>query len=129
MRITDSSLRILSAGVWIALVAACGPALAANRSKPVPNATVPVTEKTGRGNLVREQLSLDQNWKFHLGDIPVTVDVGALSPDKICRALENGARRAAALKEQGLIVAAYLQLQGQMLVVGPAGRIAAGEAA
>lgn len=64
-----------------------------------------------------------------LGDIPVTVDVGVLPPDKICRALENGARRAAALKEQGLIVAAYLQLQGQMLVVGPAGRIAAGEAA
>jgi uncharacterized protein len=64
-----------------------------------------------------------------LGAIPVTIEVGALPAAKILQALENGACRAAELKGKGLIVAAYLQLQGQMLVVGGAERIAAGKAA
>lgn len=64
-----------------------------------------------------------------LGDIPVTVAVGALAPDNIATALENGVRRGAVLRQQGLIVAAYLQLQGQMRVVGEMKRITAGRAA
>lgn len=64
-----------------------------------------------------------------LGDIPVTVAVGALEPAKIALALENGARRAEDLKRQGLIIATYLQLQGQMRVVGEMKRIAASRAA
>jgi len=64
-----------------------------------------------------------------LGEMPVTVDVGALSAAKVRQALEHGARRATELKEKGLIVAAYLQLRGQMLVVGGAERVAAVKAA
>lgn len=64
-----------------------------------------------------------------LGEIPVTVDVGALSRDKIALALENGVRRAQDIRGAGLIAAAYLQLQGQMRMVGGAGLIAAGKAA
>lgn len=64
-----------------------------------------------------------------LGAIPVTIEVGALPAAKVIQALENGARRAVELKNKGLIVAAYLQLQGQMMVVGGAQRIAAGKAA
>ena len=64
-----------------------------------------------------------------LGAIPVTVAVGALGGDKIASALESGACRAEGLKQQGLIVAAYLQLQGQTRVVGEMKRIAAGKAA
>ena len=64
-----------------------------------------------------------------LGAIPATVEVGALPATKVRQALENGAHRATELRDNGLIVAAYLQLQGQMLVVGGAPRIAAGKAA
>lgn len=64
-----------------------------------------------------------------LGAIPVTVEVGALPAAKVLQALENGARHAAELEERGLIIAAYLQLQGQMMTVGGAERIAAGKAA
>jgi ApbE superfamily uncharacterized protein (UPF0280 family) len=64
-----------------------------------------------------------------LGAIPVTVGVGPLSAAKVRSALENGARRAAELKDKSLIVAAYLQLQGQMLAIGGAERITAGRAA
>lgn len=53
-----------------------------------------------------------------LGDLMVTVDVGSLSPEKIEQALEGGIRRATDLRRRGLIVAAYLQLQGQVRVVG-----------
>jgi ApbE superfamily uncharacterized protein (UPF0280 family) len=55
-----------------------------------------------------------------LGDLPVTVAVGPLSSQKVEQALENGLRRAAELRARGLIVAAYLQLQDQMRVVGDA---------
>ena len=64
-----------------------------------------------------------------LGAIPVTVDVGPLSAAKVRQALENGARRATELKDKDLIVVAYLQLQGQVLVVGGTERTAAGKAA
>ncbi len=64
-----------------------------------------------------------------LGGLPVTVEVGALGAEKVAAALENGARRAVELRQQGLIVAAYLQLQGQSRVVGELNRIAAGRAA
>jgi hypothetical protein len=53
-----------------------------------------------------------------LGDLPVTVAVGLLSSHKVEQALENGARRAAELQARGLIVAAHLQLQDQVRVVG-----------
>jgi uncharacterized protein len=53
-----------------------------------------------------------------LGDLPVTVAVGLLPSQKVAQALENGARRAAELQARGLIVAAYLQLQDQVRVIG-----------
>ncbi len=53
-----------------------------------------------------------------LGDLLVTVAVGLLSSQQVAQALENGARRAAELQARGLITAAYLQLQGQVRVVG-----------
>jgi ApbE superfamily uncharacterized protein (UPF0280 family) len=53
-----------------------------------------------------------------LGDLPVTVAVGLLSSQTAALALDNGAHRAAELRARGLIVAAYLQLQGQVRVVG-----------
>jgi ApbE superfamily uncharacterized protein (UPF0280 family) len=54
-----------------------------------------------------------------LGDLPVTVEVGALPAGSIERALECGARRAHAMRRGGLIFAAILMLQGQVRVVGP----------
>jgi ApbE superfamily uncharacterized protein (UPF0280 family) len=53
-----------------------------------------------------------------LGDLPVTVAVGLLPSQKAALALENGAQRASELRARGLIVAAYLQLQDQVRVVG-----------
>ncbi|HEV8388711.1 MAG TPA: UPF0280 family protein [Dongiaceae bacterium] len=53
-----------------------------------------------------------------LGDLPVTVAVGLLPSQKAAQALENGVRRAADLRARGLVVAAYLQLQDQVRVVG-----------
>lgn len=53
-----------------------------------------------------------------LGDLPVTVDVGLLPVRKVELALQSGARRAVELRQRGLIAAAYLRLQCQVLVVG-----------
>jgi ApbE superfamily uncharacterized protein (UPF0280 family) len=53
-----------------------------------------------------------------LGDLPVTVAVGLLPSQKAALALESGVRRATELQARGLIAAAYLQLQDQVLVVG-----------
>ncbi len=64
-----------------------------------------------------------------LGDLPVTVAVGTLTAEKAATALENGARRATELLQNGLIAAAYLQLQGECRVVGEMKRIAAERAA
>jgi len=54
-----------------------------------------------------------------LGDIPVTVDVGALAPAKVRRALDAGAERAGALQRLGLVASVVLVCQGQWRVVEP----------
>lgn len=54
-----------------------------------------------------------------LGDLPVTVEVGALPASSIATALERGARRARAMCHGGLIFAASLMLREQVRVVGP----------
>ncbi|MEO8124161.1 MAG: UPF0280 family protein [Burkholderiales bacterium] len=53
-----------------------------------------------------------------LGEIAVTVDVPALGDDVTRRALEAGARCAAALREAGLIWSCTLVCQGQVTYVG-----------
>jgi ApbE superfamily uncharacterized protein (UPF0280 family) len=55
-----------------------------------------------------------------LGDMPVTVAVGTLPASARAEALANGRERARELQQQGLIFAAYLALQGEMLAVLPA---------
>jgi ApbE superfamily uncharacterized protein (UPF0280 family) len=54
-----------------------------------------------------------------LGDLPVTVDVGALPEAVIDRALDRGGEHAEALRSAGLIFAASLVLQGSVRIVGP----------
>ncbi|MDM0034948.1 UPF0280 family protein [Variovorax sp. J22P271] len=54
-----------------------------------------------------------------LGDIPVTVAVGALPPAKVHRALDAGAERAEALQRLGLVASVVLVCQGQWRVVQP----------
>ena len=56
-----------------------------------------------------------------LGDRPVTVEVGTLSPGRVACALEAGAGRAHGLLERGVIWAAWLWLQGQARSVGGSG--------
>ena len=53
-----------------------------------------------------------------LGDRPVTVDVGPLSSADIRLALENGRQAARQMKNRGLIAAASLGLQGQVVLLG-----------
>ena len=53
-----------------------------------------------------------------LGDIPVTVDVGPLTPDQITAALDAGVARAEDLLHAGLIFAALLTLAGEWRSVG-----------
>lgn len=53
-----------------------------------------------------------------LGDIPVTVDVGPLPAEARAAALASGIAEAEALIARGLIVAAYLALQGETRVAG-----------
>jgi len=60
-----------------------------------------------------------------LGDLPVTVAVGALPASARAAALEKGCERAQELQRQGLIYAAYLALQGEVLAVLPAGTLVA----
>ena len=54
-----------------------------------------------------------------LGDIPVTVSVGALAPMQVRRALDAGVRQAQALQRAGLVWAAVLHCQGQWDVAQP----------
>ena len=54
-----------------------------------------------------------------LGDRPVTVQVGPLSPAKTQSALERGARYAQSLMERELITQAMLSLQGRSRIVVP----------
>lgn len=58
-----------------------------------------------------------------LGDLPVTVAVGALPASAPANALANGCERARELQRQGLIYAAYLALQGEVRAVLPAGTL------
>jgi ApbE superfamily uncharacterized protein (UPF0280 family) len=53
-----------------------------------------------------------------LGDLPVTVAVGALPRAAIEQALDRGAEHAEALRRAGLIFAASLVLQGRVRIVG-----------
>jgi ApbE superfamily uncharacterized protein (UPF0280 family) len=55
-----------------------------------------------------------------LGDLPVTVAVGALPAPALAEALDSGCERARTLQQQGLIFAAYLALQGEVRAVQPA---------
>ena len=54
-----------------------------------------------------------------LGDLLVTVEVGALSEAARTEALERGARRARELRARGLVHSAFLALQGASVAVGP----------
>ncbi len=56
-----------------------------------------------------------------LGDRPVTVEVGALVPSEVERALEAGMAVAEAMRSDASIVAAVLCLQGEVLTVGRPG--------
>lgn len=58
-----------------------------------------------------------------LGELPVTVAVGALPASARAEALASGCARANALQRQGLIFAAYLALQGEVRAVLPAGTL------
>jgi ApbE superfamily uncharacterized protein (UPF0280 family) len=60
-----------------------------------------------------------------LGDLPVTVAVGELSPDEVATALESGAAEAERMLAAGLIAGAALFLRGRHRVVGAAGYSAA----
>ena len=53
-----------------------------------------------------------------LGDRPVTIEVGRLSPDRIERALSSGAELARDMHGRGLIAGALLSLQGRSLSIG-----------
>jgi len=59
-----------------------------------------------------------------LGELPVTVAVGALPASARAEALANGCEQARELQRQGLIYATYLALQGEVRTVLPAGALA-----
>ena len=62
-----------------------------------------------------------------LGEIPVTVAVGPLPQESVEAALDAGVRAAGGLHARGLLLAAYLALQGRVRTVLPdCARIAAG---
>jgi uncharacterized protein len=63
----------------------------------------------------RPAASLDPD--SDLGDLPVTVGVGGLSPAEVAAGIDGGARVAKAFADAGLILAAMLQLRGQRRVV------------
>ena len=56
-----------------------------------------------------------------LGDLPVTVAVGALENAAVAAALDAGAAEAERMAEAGLIAAAMLQLRGKRRIVGSHG--------
>ena len=53
-----------------------------------------------------------------LGDLPVVIDVGPLTPSQIAAALDAGVARAEAMRHAGLIEAALLTLAGEWRSVG-----------
>jgi ApbE superfamily uncharacterized protein (UPF0280 family) len=58
-----------------------------------------------------------------LGELPVTLAVGALPSSARAEALSSGCARAKELQQRGLIHAAYLALQGEVRAVLPAGTL------
>jgi ApbE superfamily uncharacterized protein (UPF0280 family) len=73
--------------------------------------------------LRRPASSLDPD--SDLGDLPVTVGVGALESEAIAEALDTGVAEAERMAEAGLIAAAMLQLRGERRIVGSHGSRAA----
>jgi len=67
----------------------------------------------------RPAASLDPD--SDLGDLPVTVAVGALSPGEVAAALDAGRERAEEYARAGLILAAMLQLRGERRFVSADG--------
>jgi len=67
----------------------------------------------------RPATSLDPD--SDLGDLPVTVAVGALSPGEVATALDAGRERAMEYARAGLILAAMLQLRGERRFVSADG--------
>jgi uncharacterized protein len=63
----------------------------------------------------RPAASLDPD--SDLGDLPVTLRVGALLPAEVAAALDNGVCKAKSFADAGLILAAMLQLRGQKRIV------------
>ncbi|MGH6892730.1 MAG: hypothetical protein ACREEP_10760 [Dongiaceae bacterium] len=78
---------------------------------------------------IRRVPACDVRDESDLGNLPVTVEVGVLDPGQVERALESGVHRAMELRERGLIVAAYLQLQGEGRVVGELQQVESSRAA
>ncbi|GAA4358293.1 thiamine biosynthesis protein ApbE [Variovorax defluvii] len=64
-----------------------------------------------------------------LGDIPVTVDVEALAPAQVQRALAAGVARAETLRRAGAIAGAMLVCQGQWRLVEPLSSASSGVSA
>jgi ApbE superfamily uncharacterized protein (UPF0280 family) len=58
-----------------------------------------------------------------LGNLPVTVAVGALPASARAEALAKGCEQASELQQKGFIFAAYLALQGEVRAVLPAGTL------
>ena len=58
-----------------------------------------------------------------LGDLPVVVSVGRLTPDEATSALASGSCRAEAMRLDGLILGAALALRGGVAVVGDGPRL------
>jgi len=67
----------------------------------------------------RPAASLDPD--SDLGDLPVTVEVGALSSGDVAAALDAGRERAMEYARAGLILAAMLQLRGERRIVSADG--------
>ncbi|MGH8675881.1 MAG: UPF0280 family protein [Burkholderiales bacterium] len=65
---------------------------------------------------IRRLPARDVKHDSDLGDLPVTVAVGRLPPDTIAEALERGCAAAHAMRDAGLIEAAYVALQGETRV-------------
>lgn len=61
-----------------------------------------------------------------LADLPVTRQVGALTPEERAEALESAVAAAAELSDQGLIMGCFILLQGDHALLDPDGRMELG---
>jgi len=102
------SLGIADAVTVVARDAATADAAATLIANAVDIGSTAVTRRAAR------ELDPDSD----LGDVPVTVAVGALASDEIAAALEAGAARAEAWRCEGLIIGAALRLRGEARIVG-----------